>query len=100
MNMPRYYAKKLSIDYDDVLVAIKKINILKHSVRSVADAHNIPKTNLLRYLDKFKEAKVDVSLAPDDLLKDILKSSSKAGKKPVSYFDYLIFYYVLLCFII
>lgn len=84
--MPRYYAKtESSVDFANVADAIKKIKIDKNSIRTVAAADKIPKSNLARYIKKIDEANIDVSTATNDELIEFLKVCVKHGAKTVSF---------------
>jgi len=83
--MPHYYAKQEpSIDFTDVLQAIKEVKMYNMSIWQVTAAHNIPKSNLARYIAKLNEAAVDVSTENNDVMVDLLKDISRHGAKPVS----------------
>lgn len=91
--LPRYYPKsETSIDYDNILAAIKAIKIEKQSYRVVAGAFNLSKTNLARYIAKLNELNIDVATAETDVLMDVIKDSSKAGAKPVNYSNVICFF--------
>lgn len=83
--MGRYYGKtEPSVDLANVVDAAKKIKVDKKSMRSVAEANEIPKSNLSRYIQKIDEAKFDVVAAKNDELIEFLKKCVKHGAKPVS----------------
>jgi len=74
--MSRYYAKQEpSIDFADVLEAIKEVKIHNMSVQQVAAAHKILKSNLARYIAKLNEAAVNVSTENNDVMVDLLKDT-------------------------
>lgn len=79
--MPRYYAKKeKSVDFDNILDAIKLVKIHKNSIRQAAKVHNIPKSTLAWHIAIFDKATIDVATANVDVMKNLLKEHSTTGK--------------------
>ena len=69
--MPSHKAKlEKTIDFDQMLGAIKIVKIHGNSKASVAKANGIPETTLRRYIGKIDEANVDVSKETDDVVKN------------------------------
>lgn len=46
--------------------AIKEVIVNRKSIRSTARSFNTPKSNLIRYIARFKEVAIDVSAAIND----------------------------------
>lgn len=87
--MVRKYKRKTedsTIDPNLLLEAIKAIKIEKKSVVSVAQTHNVPKSNLFRYLGKIYQQFTDFANAPEQQLLEFVSSLTKrCGQKPVSF---------------
>ncbi|XP_049306157.1 uncharacterized protein LOC125776678 [Bactrocera dorsalis] len=82
--MPRYYPKQEKIvDFDNILEAIKSVKIHHNSVRQPATAHNIPRTNLMRYIAAFDGASIDVTTANADVMKNLLAENTTMGTKTI-----------------
>ena len=83
--MPRYYAKNdKPLDFYKILGAIKAVKVRSVTIRRAATEFEIPRSNLKRYLTKF--ANVDVSMANEDLMINLLTQFSKRGVRTVSFF--------------
>lgn len=83
--MPRYYAKTdKSLDFDNILEAIKQVKIQKASIRKASTAHKISRATLGRYIAKFSN--IDVATAKEEFMINLLIESSKPGAKTVSFF--------------
>lgn len=79
--MPRYYAKKeKTIDFDNILEAIKLVKLHKNSIRQAAKAKNIPKSTLAWHISNFDKANIDVAADNVDVMKNLLKEHSTTGK--------------------
>lgn len=83
--MPRYYAKNdESLEFDNILEAIKQVKIQKASIRQASTAHKMSRATLGRYIAKF--ANIDVATEKEDFMRNLLIESSKPGAKTVSFF--------------
>ncbi|XP_053950936.1 uncharacterized protein LOC128858568 [Anastrepha ludens] len=79
--MPRYYAKKeKTIDFDNILEAIKLVKLHKNSIRQAAKAKNIPKSTLAWHISNFDKANIDVAADNVDVMKNLLKEHSTTEK--------------------
>ncbi|XP_071581471.1 uncharacterized protein [Temnothorax nylanderi] len=79
--MPRYYAKKKkTIDYENILNAIKSVKIHNNSIRTAATAHNIPKSTLAWHIGNFENEKIDVATANVNVMENLLLNHSTTGK--------------------
>lgn len=87
--MGRYYAKKSTVDYKNILEAIKQVIIHGLSARSVAEQYEMSNATLSRYIRKLNEANLDVSTASVALLLDFLQGISKSGAKAVSFLVFI-----------
>ena len=76
-----------TIDFDQMLEAIKMVKIHGNSKASVAKANGIPEITLRHYIGKINEANVDVSKGTDDMVKNILFDFSGINPNPVSNFS-------------
>ncbi|XP_055318375.1 uncharacterized protein LOC129576771 [Sitodiplosis mosellana] len=82
--LPRYCPKSdTPTDYDNIFEAIKAITIDKQTYRSVAEAYNISRPGLARYIGRLKELNVDVATTDKQVLIDIIMDSSTVGRKPI-----------------
>lgn len=70
---PRKQQKsKPEIDLDALVQAIKDVKLNQRPIRSTAKNFSIPRTNLMRYIERLNDEVPDITAIPDSNLKDIL----------------------------
>lgn len=84
--------KSKTHNFDALLSAVEEIKIDKKSIRSVAAAYNIPKSNLARYIGKIDAIGLDISKLDDDEILHNLLNVTHHGAATVSTISEIIFH--------
>lgn len=72
-------------DIDALVAAVKEIKIDKRSVKSIAIKYKIPRSSLIRYMDKLCAQIQDISLVDDSELTSKLQTITSRGSPTVIY---------------